>query len=1038
MRRAVALLIAAASSVLTLAALAVLLMAVALGRGPVPLTLVEPYVARAVERVLPELRFHLTEPSLRRSQESGTLELAVGRLEISTPDGVPLFASERAALAFDSGAWLTAGEIRIDSLVLREPELELVRPVGGGYVLRLRGATIATGQASGARPLAATADLLEDLLTREYESGLARFRATGAKITLIDEASGTRLVADDGTLVLDTTTDQPELRVDVRLGAGAAVGTPGRLRGTIRRVADTLAIEAELRGVVPAWLVPFASLPHAAELTFPVAAEVTGSLSLEGEPGPVTLHLLVEGQRAALPGLLAGPVPLDRLEALASLDPASGLLTLERFQLASGAARVEAVGTVLVTPESALVPEVTAKLRDVDAPTLLAWWPVNRGPHARDWVETNVERGRIVEGEVRLHAPGPNAPPERRVAVAGRFAFEHATVHYYHPMPPAEAAGGEARFDLDQITFAVRTGKAAGLDVKSAEIRLGQWERPGRRLAAQGEAAGPVPAFVALVRQLPAGIGERVPMTPEQTGGKATARLDLAVPLEGERRAEALQVHVTAKVGDGALKELAGLPPLTHGELELRIDRRSLEASGTARVAEQPIEILALETFFVPETPNRWTTRVKSRLSPADLARFDIAPPAGVKGSIEVTVSAAAPRKGAPQGEVEADLAALALDLPRLLLTKPAGAAGRLHFAFARPDEGRLVVEKVNAAMPGLTVRGRAELSGPPWWPTKVELSHLAWAGSVGKVDLTLTPERVRGRIDAERVDIRPWLDRRGGSESGKMPKLPAIGLTVNADTLVLPGAALRGIGGAIERSERGWRDVALEGRLPSGVPVRLTLTPDDAGPAVRLVTDDAGGLLSALDADTRYAAGGTFRLEARILAETPGLVAEGQLNLRDYTLEQAPVLARLLTVASLTGIANLLQGKGIRFDRARIQFRLEPDVLKLDNGRAVGSQLGITLQGEIARPENRLKLDGTVVPAYTINRILGAVPIVGWLLRGEEGVGAFAVTYSVRGTRSDPEITVNPLSLLVPGFIRDLFGDLVESGAEPAPEAKR
>jgi hypothetical protein len=44
-------------------------------------------------------------------------------------------------------------------------------------------------------------------------------------------------------------------------------------------------------------------------------------------------------------------------------------------------------------------------------------------------------------------------------------------------------------------------------------------------------------------------------------------------------------------------------------------------------------------------------------------------------------------------------------------------------------------------------------------------------------------------------------------------------------------------------------------------------------------------------------------------------------------------------------------------------------------------------------------------------------------LLIGGEGEGVLAVTYSIDGPISEPEVSVNPLSVLTPGFLRGLFG---------------
>jgi hypothetical protein len=48
---------------------------------------------------------------------------------------------------------------------------------------------------------------------------------------------------------------------------------------------------------------------------------------------------------------------------------------------------------------------------------------------------------------------------------------------------------------------------------------------------------------------------------------------------------------------------------------------------------------------------------------------------------------------------------------------------------------------------------------------------------------------------------------------------------------------------------------------------------------------------------------------------------------------------------------------------------------------------------------------------------------VIGRIFTSERGGGLFAASYSVRGPTADPDVSVNPLSVLAPGFLRGLFG---------------
>jgi uncharacterized protein YhdP len=159
-----------------------------------------------------------------------------------------------------------------------------------------------------------------------------------------------------------------------------------------------------------------------------------------------------------------------------------------------------------------------------------------------------------------------------------------------------------------------------------------------------------------------------------------------------------------------------------------------------------------------------------------------------------------------------------------------------------------------------------------------------------------------------------------------------------------------------------------------------------------------------------------------------------GKLEVEQFRLINAPAVAKLLSVALLTGIVDSLRGEGIGFDRLESDFTLKNDVLETKNATAHGSALGITAQGWISLADQTVGMRGTIVPAYAVNSILNNIPLIGTLLGGP-GSGVFAATYRMTGNLDDPDISVNPLATLAPGFLRGLFG-IFEGGTPKQPES--
>jgi hypothetical protein len=170
---------------------------------------------------------------------------------------------------------------------------------------------------------------------------------------------------------------------------------------------------------------------------------------------------------------------------------------------------------------------------------------------------------------------------------------------------------------------------------------------------------------------------------------------------------------------------------------------------------------------------------------------------------------------------------------------------------------------------------------------------------------------------------------------------------------------------------------------------------------------------------------GGRLSVTGRFDDRRPGQPLSGFATIDDFRIRNEPAFAKLLQGMTLYGVVDTLRGSGLRFTRLIAPFRLGGSVLDLRDARAFSPSLGLTAKGEIDLASARVDIGGTVVPAYFFNSLLGHVPLIGKLLTPEKGGGVFAADYSLRGSLSDPSVSVKPLSALTPGFLRGLFGNL-------------
>jgi uncharacterized protein YhdP len=372
----------------------------------------------------------------------------------------------------------------------------------------------------------------------------------------------------------------------------------------------------------------------------------------------------------------------------------------------------------------------------------------------------------------------------------------------------------------------------------------------------------------------------------------------------------------------------------------------------------------------------------------------------------------------------------LAVSLPWLDWRKAAGEDGHLSAALTILDEGALRADSLELTAAGLEAAGGLQLEREPWRLRSLRLDRFRLGDSAGGLSIRQSEDgRFRVALDAEILDLGRLLEIRRQSGQGSIAAPFSASLV--ADRVLMNGRALTDASAELRRDETGWREAHLGAVLPDGGRFEARLEPEEGRQRLTVDSSSAGDLLQALD-QTHQIQGGELSLDAVVTRREPTIAAEGTFEIDDFTLVDAPVLARLLTLASLTGIGNLLGGEGIFFDRLDLPFQLQDGSLTFDRARMSGSQLGLTMNGEVDLETSELDLEGTIVPVYTVNRVLGNIPLVGPFLAGEEGEGAFAATYWVRGELSDPQITVNPLAVLAPGFIRDLFSGIMDGSLEP------
>jgi uncharacterized protein YhdP len=493
----------------------------------------------------------------------------------------------------------------------------------------------------------------------------------------------------------------------------------------------------------------------------------------------------------------------------------------------------------------------------------------------------------------------------------------------------------------------------------------------------------------------------------------------------GEITDDEIRLAASSVLTDAAIRTSSF--DLKEGNLHLDVDTDGFDLAGDARVDGIPLAIEVRENFS-DDAPFERRYRAQGAVDAEAIARLAGDLPLELGGALDLNATIFE-TAGVREVEVALDLAPLAIASPLLDWRKAAGQPGSLGAALTLAEGAPIEIHGIELSAPDLEAAGSMRLQAAPVTLESLTLDRLRFGATEGA--LTLRRGIDQGydvSLNASSLDLDPILDAAERQADG--PPEP-LRLAVRAERALFGGQELRALETDLVRDREGWRSVLIRATLPKGGNVLVTVAPDGEHRRLHVTSNDAGDLFATAD-QTSKIAGGSLDLDAAIRQQYPALDLEGSLRITGFTLIEAPLLARLLTVASLTGIGNLLSGEGIYFDRLDMPFTYRQEVLAIDRARLAGSQLGLTAKGNLDLARDQIELSGTIVPVYGLNWAIGKIPILGDFLRGSEGLGAFALTYTVSGDTSEPSIRVNPLSVLAPGMIRELFSGIWDGTAEP------
>ncbi len=1038
-----------------------------LSEEPLPIDFVKPYI---------EAGFFNEETGTRLEAEHLYLQWDqnVGELEVSARSVRAYDASERLIAALPSVdvrlAWsaLLAGVIAPQSIEIDGARLRLERTADG----QLRFTDSPTeqtgagqnGESAGAPPMFSAFSirgLLGELMRapdpQRPLSYLESVQVTDGRVRLVDMSLGRVIDAEDTRIDLERSPNG--LRANLSLspvlaGKRPTVSAAVHYEPSIEKLEAKFAIENLL-------ISDLASLDNSladlAGVEIPVTAEGQIDLDLDGRLKHARLGFDGKPGQAFLPKLFEQALPVSLLSGFVIFDAPSRRLTVNPLRLSFGTK--DSAGPALTASANVELREqgveVAAELKgaNVQAESLATYWPLGVAESGRDWVSENITAGSA--GDLTLStrfAIGSDGTMTIH-DIDGGFAFEGLEIHYLRPIPPITQATGRASLLPKGLRFDVESARRGELAVTGAVIEMPDLTQEEEIIDIAFQARGPVAAALDELDHPRLDLISRFGISRADASGVVSADVKMTFPMIEDLPDEKLVVSAKAKISDGGLGDFIMSQPLSDGQLTLDVTNKAMSLSGDAQLGGVPLTLSWQESFSTSAEPQATLKASVPRIDGRARQRFGFDAYPYLTGPLALEIDAARQQSGVMAIDFTANLNTASLELPEMRWKKDAGTPGRATGRVVLQNDKLERVEDIVLEAADLRLSATMDLTQDG------DLERLDFANlSFGQQSVSgLVVEPVdggyRASVQSGTIDLSPWLEGRSGDrevvetrvDSPERAAKPPVDIEVTAPGLsrvyfaadrYLSDVSLR-----LVRKRGAWLMAKLTGRVDSrfalagNTPSREAEAPQetdfslDWGPLpdhandyrLDVRTADLGAFLRAVDLYDDIE-GGAFQVDGRSAGPFPEHPVELTVEGGSYRLVRAPIMARVLGAASLTGLGNLLSGDGIDFDQLKGTATYHELQFQRIEARTHGSALGVTTKGKLDLDQDTLALVGEIVPAYTLNNAVSGIPLIGNLLTGGEGGGIIAFTYSVEGGISDPSVGVNPLSALAPGFLRNIF----------------
>lgn len=1031
--------------------------------SPLDISFAKSYIEKALHDKVSGRYGTMDRAVLFWSSLKGPLYLQIHNSRIFSADGALLGSAGQLDISF-SRMGLLRGRIMPKALIVKQPTVRLTRKEDGSFSFDVGDVGDVEKGVSDSKNADSNQDAIHEILSymanpKRSESVLGESLIAQLQGFFIEDA---RLFIDDK--MLQQTWSLPDFDVafvSTEKGAQARAhmalpfslfepsGMDVRMdydwaQGSIFVVADVRALNVnDIIAKIPGLDVP-------ATQKVIVGAHIETVLDDKTfTPSDMQITVHSKGGEIAHSMLSDEPLVYEDLALNATYNYAGKLFQLSDTHVSLGGVAFHFSGDLMHSARGIKGP-VKVWAKDVSHASIDALWPnFLRGEDAEKWIVQRMADGVFTELSAGFDLDVVTLEDEEEgaenvaVEVANLqadisnlvvdFKAKDMTLDYRSPMPKAQNIYGSGHFDVDNDTLSIDVEKAkiAGLSVGVSSLYFDKLVEEGvgdadLKFSLNGHLAD----VLRYISGEPINMGDDISMDIEKVEGTADLKVGLYFPARNNIKLSQFKIDITGTLFDVLFPAVVKGLDITGGPLALAVKDNAISVQGGALLDGRQADLSW--DAFLKSKGEAYKEKVQVRLVVDDALRgkFGIDLSDFLEGPLDTALTYTSYQDGRARAEVSAEAAMARLFIDPFDYEKVVGEAGHLRFN-ALLENGTLQrLTDLSADAPDFALEGGVlnfvdgkegvVLAGGTF-------PSVALGETKGALEFSYDDNRaVDIRLNASVLDARPFMNSEEKQEDYTAPPLR---ITVRADEMRTGAQELQRARDAriyldIDRHGR-FNQVEVDGHVgTSDVFVRYNDEGNAEGKRTfRMKTEDAGALLRAFGLYDNVV-GGTMVIYGEPMRWVFDRNIRGKAEISGFKVVKAPALTKLLSLLSLGGITERLTSDGLNFENLEADFNWlyhrQGSLLKLKNGRTSGNTLGLLFEGTFDNHKREVDVSGTIAPMDGLNSFLGKIPLVGEILTG--GSGLFAATYSIKGPSDEPQITVNPLSVLTPGILRRIL----------------